>query len=341
MVRAGGIDNMARARGVLERAAPEDREFEWHLLMRLAQGAGRSALTDMPDGVAHAALDPTGTQAAVVTPRTGRTVALWYFKDRSSEVIGGLGKEVSAVAFSPSGDALAAAGTDGDGTGHLKVWRLGMRREDLLSEHRTSDMAMTGLAFRPDGQAVAAVTWNSEVKLYPARGRGTPDLVSGRRFVAGQPRAVVAWLDNNRLVHGASDSSDLRLVETAARRVQVQFQTAAGTAALATHRGSALVAAAGTDRAVRIFTSSGPRARWTLSLDAQPRQLAFSPNGRRLAVALDGGSVELYALTGERWLRVYSFAADGTSGLSFSSGGETLLTAGGRVVAIWGRLPGE
>jgi WD40 repeat protein len=134
------------------------------------------------------------------------------------------------------------------------------------------------------------------------------------------------------------------------RLFQYDLDSAAVALALGTPKapgGSPMLAVATEDKHVRIYDQERASVRETLGPfrndgrnEARPLRLAFSPDGNRLAIALDNGTVELYAFDGAKWKPIYTLSASAPNGLSFSASGESLLTAGTRDVVIWGK-PGN
>ncbi|MHC1766717.1 MAG: WD40 repeat domain-containing serine/threonine protein kinase [Verrucomicrobiia bacterium] len=106
---------------------------------------------------------------------------------------------VTALAFSPDGEWLAAAGESECNDVH--VWDLRTRAERRFSGHRD---AILGLAFSPDGETLASVSSDTTLRLW--------DVISGieRRQFHGDTTGVraVAWsLDGKDLVTGAADGT--------------------------------------------------------------------------------------------------------------------------------------
>jgi WD40 repeat protein len=165
---------------LLRRCPPEFRRWEWHHLKRLCHGEFLALDGSVVVGSsANVALSPDGTLVAapstlVAAPTLDKGVLVWDAVTGRERA--GLLQNTSpaaAVAFSPDGNRLAAAG-EGEGGREVRVWEVATGQLlFILPEHsgRTS-----AVAFSLDGARLAAASVDGTVKVWDAAGRLTHSL---------------------------------------------------------------------------------------------------------------------------------------------------------------------
>ncbi len=98
-----------------------------------------------------------------------------------------------AVAFNPNGRALAAGGIDGN----VRVWELDGKAKAEGRVQRTHDSWVNALAYRPDGEGLASVSSDNEVRFNPSIGK----LLTIRPKI-GEVRSVAFTPDSKLLAAG-------------------------------------------------------------------------------------------------------------------------------------------
>ena len=236
---------------------------------------------------------------------------------------GWLGQEgwIDVVALSPDGRRLAASAN-----GVLRVWDTASGKELY---HKAS-LGMV-LVFSPDGKVLA-------VQESAGRGHGTVRLceaITGKelRRVKGQGSFLpsVAFSADGKCLASASDDSYLRVWDVATGRAVYTFPQghAETVAALAISPDRKLLASSGSEGTVRLWDLAADRESHRLSLrqggDATgwATSLAFSPDGKLLAVGSTGG-IRLWDTATGREARRFAPESGRAGVLTFSPDGKTL-----------------
>lgn len=303
----------------------------------------------MPDGsvAVTARLSPDGQ--LVVAGGEGTDVQVWD---------AGTGQLLQALPL-PTQTGMVALALSGDGhtllgaseSGPVIVWSLG--RTTLASE----DGAVTAVAFQPHGRLLATGTGAGSVRLWDTT---TDDLV--RNLPTHQSAVLsIAFSPDGRELATADDSGTLILRDSATGAELHRYAGSGGgfhSLAFSPDGTTIAVAVRASDsgtpddnevlllKAVDLTVrarhataqephNSVPNAKAAGSND--PNEVAFSPDGRTLAVALSGGRIGL-------WNMVHPDAAWTTLGghddiadtVAFSPDGTILASAGAdRMVRLW------
>jgi WD40 repeat protein len=294
---------------------------------RAAQGAG-------------GAVGPRATGRAGAVPGHGAEISGWVLGERGAvagapepgrDRHGGgknRGARVNRVAFSPDGQLLVTAGSDG----LVRIWAVGTGQ--LVSKFGWPSGQVRSVAFSPDGLLVAAAHSDGPAQLWSAS-----SLVRAVTPVAAWD---VAFSTDGRLLAtagGGRTSAGLTaaaapdkaawLWDVATGRVAGGVAGKGGHAsAVAFSPAGGLFATASASDVVRLWEVSTGRQVWALPRPAgQADRVAFSPDGRLLATAGAGSIARLWdiatgALAGPVGVEP---AAD----VGFSPDGQLLATAGG------------
>lgn len=331
------------------------------------------------DAIRTIAMSPDGT--TMVSAGYDGRILLW---DRASGMRRGngiaAGVRISALAYhAPTG--LVAAG---DGAGMIRLWRFspdGAARAvaELNTDLRVHGQRITGLAFEPSGEILAAASWDRRIALWDVRdpARATPLA----QFGADVHRGIVYALAYNRegtklatadwdgrvlvwdaLPTASSPAGVPRMRELVAERTQTG-RIALNTVAFSPD--SRFVAAGGHEGSVLLWPLASPgegrRLHGLGGHDAPVFEVAFSANGEVLAsVGLDKTLILWDAPQAELWRpgqdlpvrrriaalpeRLYSVAFDRGTIDRIAIGGSRsifLLDASGPASPLALRLPGS
>jgi beta-lactamase regulating signal transducer with metallopeptidase domain len=313
---------------IMQRRTPKRVSFAGWLVfagiaLLLLLGPGRAQPdAGKPDaGPADSAVapDPAVPAPAVPAPAVARVLEALSFDPRPVELRGDEPHNVHALALSPDGKLLAAAGEDGvirvlnADTGHV------LR---VLAGH--ADMVAC-VAFSPDGTTLATGGFDKTVILW--------DVATGteRRTLAGHAGWVfgVAFAPDGRTLATGSYDRTVRLWDAASGKELIVLRGhTAGVRALAFAPDGKTLASAGVDKTIRLWDLATSASRAQLKgHTAAIRVVTFAPDGRMLASGGEDKVVHLWdAATGKR-VSVLRGHAESVSALAFSPH-TTTLTSG-------------
>ena len=259
-----------------------------------------------PGGATSVAFDPGGKWLA--TAGYDGNVALWDLASgRSIRRMTGARGTVWTIDVSPDGRRIAAAGEDGI----VRVWNVADGRLALaLAGH---DKNVWEVRFSPDGRRLASGSFDRTARLWDSA-TGAP-----LRTLREHAQAVVglAWSRDGRLLATSGDDSTIILRRgadgTPIRRLDVgnhayklafspdgRFVADSGRARSGPGTFLHSIAGRGGEaEAVRIWRVSDGALVAALKLADDSPGIAFSPDGRRLAAAVDDGQVVVWALADE------------------------------------------
>jgi WD40 repeat protein/tetratricopeptide (TPR) repeat protein len=300
----------------------------------------------------------------LVTASADRTARVWDL-----ETVGAAVRQLEnapsgswVVRFSPDGQLIAGANGD-----RVRLWDAATGR--VVRELRAGDPVVSvafsptdprllAVGFRGNPTASPVALWDLDAATELARLTGTVDLPGFPEDTAAEPVSALAFSpDGKYLVAGfgmknlysaTSYPNPLKVWEVATRRlvrrlnghtrfcVAVDFSRDGSLLASAGHDGKAIVWSTETWRPVHTLMN---RDRGTLDTDsgrAQVQDVAFSPDGKTLAMASYGGSVQLWDVVTGKLLESLKGHSNAVGAVAFSPDGRTLASGGGdRTVRLW------
>jgi WD40 repeat protein len=237
---------------------------------------------------------------------------------------------VVRVVFSPDGKRLASA--SGDKT--VKVWNAQTGQEILSLKHTSG---VNSVAFSPDGKRLASGEGDSgTVKVWDAQTGQQLLMMEGRHrmgeaFVTFSP-------DGKRLASGSGTGSaggEVKVWDAQTGKELRTFKGVGGGVAFSPD-GKHLAAETTYDNTVKVWDAQQDRQNLTLKGDTgDVSQVAFSPDGKRLASASADKTVKIWDVqTGQQTLTFKGHTAPVWS-VAFSPDGKRLASVGGDRVAAF------
>jgi len=232
---------------------------------------------------------------------------------------------VSGLAFSPDGQQIATAGSNGT----IRLWN---RSGQLLAQVNGHQGAANSLAFSPDGRQIASAGSDGMIRLWNRSGQllaqvnGHQSPVTSMDFSpSGQQ---IATAGGNGVVRLWNCSGQL-LAETKAHQGAVS--------SLGFSPDGQQIATAGVDSALRLWDRSGNLIAQAASGQGKISSLDFSPNGQQIVTGGENGTVRLWNRAGRLLAQVKGHQGP-VYGVGFSPDGQRLATAGSNgTVRLWNR----
>jgi WD40 repeat protein len=305
-----------------------------HPLLASASADGQTSLWNTVTGQLVATVKDPGQQLLAVafspdggtlaTAGTDRIVRLWNMADpahpRLAHELPGASTSIGNLAYSPDGTMIAAEEHNGD----VMVWNL-TRYTPMRLAH--AETASKGLAFSRDGTILLTGGSYNNVLLWSTR---TGRLVaSDSHRNPGSARALAYSPGSGTLaLVGASGS-----VQVWQAPIPPFTGSAGGVTGLAiVPRGNTIVSTSGNDTLFLWNRDGSPIA--ASSLTARPTAVAVSSNGKQLAVAGAGDTVDLRDLPGLA-LTGQLHTQRPTIDVAFSPDGSQVATATRFTVTVW------
>lgn len=255
------------------------------------RGTRLATLADHPGPLTAVRITPDGKTLVAVGGRPGMfgSIAVWDLATRSKRFeLRGHGDSIQGADVDPGGKMLATASYDRQ----VGLWDLERGKELRRLKDHTD--AVYAVAFSPDGRLLASAGADRTVKLW--------DLASGRRLTTfsdatAELYAVVFGPAGQTVLAGGVDRSIhvWRVDAKDDHPVHSVFAHDAAILRLVVAPDGKTLVSSGEDRDVKLWDLPALKARAALSEQSGwPQGLAVSPDGSRVAVGRDDGSLSIY-----------------------------------------------
>lgn len=206
--------------------------------------------------------------------------------------LGGHAEQIRALAFSPDGAMIAAAGGLPGRSGEVRIWDAGKRTE--LRAIKGHNDCIYAVAFAPDGKTIATSSYDKLIKLW--------DVATGAevRTLKDHIDAIYALgftPDGKRLVSGAADRTVKIWDVASGQRLYTLSEPQDGLNTIAIDPSGKFVAAGGLDKTIRIWSlgeKSGTLVHTLIAHEDAILKLAYSPDGRMLVSSAADRTIKIF-----------------------------------------------
>lgn len=294
------------ARVLAARSAPAIPDIKPQVALQPQIGA----LAYRPDGKLLAL--GTYKEVRLADPANGQTIA----------TLTGHVEAVRAIAFSPDGSLLAAAGGLPARSGEVKIWDVATRTE-LRTIHGHND-CVYAVSFSPDGKSIATSSYDKLIKLWNV------DTGKEIRTFKDHIDAVYALAftpDGKRLISSAADRTvKVWDVETG-ERLYTLSEPQDGLNTIALDPSGKFVTAGGLDKTIRIWELEPKGGTLVNSLIAHEDailKLAYSPDGKWIASSAADKTIKIFNAGDLTEVKTLAHQPDWVLSLEFSPDGHAL-----------------
>ncbi len=234
----------------------------------------------------------------------------------------GHANQVRAVAFSPDGKLIAAAGGDPARFGEIKIWSVAERKElRAMRGHRDNIFA---IAFSPDGAKLATCSYDRLIKIWDV---ATGEEIKTLKDHTDAVFAVAFSPDGKRLASASADRTVKIWDAASGQRIYTLSDALDAVNTIAFHPSGKLLAGAGADRIIRIWElgeNEGKQIKSLIAHEDAINQIVFSPDGKTLATASADRRVKIWDASKLEEIHTTEVQSDWVFALAFSPDGKRL-----------------
>jgi WD40 repeat protein len=229
---------------------------------------------------------------------------------------------VLTLAFSPCGKFLATAGEDNT----IRLWDIPDGIEIQAIEAHSGDIR--AVAFSPDGDIFASASWDKTIKIWKTSDCSTIAEAASHEG----PVNALAFSRDGKLLYSGSDDGTIKVFSCPGCSLKNTLKPEIGDIKSLAVSPSGLLAIGGTE--LQLLAPDGKMLKDNDSYLYGIRSLAFSPDGKRLAVST-GMEKRLEIWDTEKLLESGSVKdSDWINCATFTPDGKYVVT-GGTAVKVW------
>jgi WD40 repeat protein len=224
-----------------------------------------------------------------------RVIKIWDVESaKETGSLSGHPDGLSALAYSPNGEWLASA----DWSGFVKVWDVKAKQE--LGSVKGHDRGVGSIVWSKDGRSFWAASWDGKVRTYQV----SKSLRAGHEVKLPIPgcHIIVISPDGKKVVTGAGEGEMYALksfdASTGNELAKFKPHEFSLRRAAFSSDGLVLASASGDDTTLKLWNveSGASIKEFSAGLKhGRMHSLAFSPNGARLAVGSEKGTIYVFA----------------------------------------------
>lgn len=288
-----------------------------------SDGSNKFSIPDLkPTVPVKAAISSLAMHGAMIAVGSYQQIELLNSEGKLLNKLSGASNQVRALAFSPDGKLLAAAGGNPAQFGEVNIYNVTDGKEIAsIRGHRDN---IFSIAFSPDGKMLATCSYDKMVKLW--------DVASGKELknLKDHTDAVfaVAFSPDGKLLASAAADRNVKIWDVATgERLYTLNDSLDAVNTIAFHPSGKFLAGAGADRIIHIWeiaAKDGKQVRSLISHEDVINQIAYSPDGKIIVSTGADRIIKFWDSSNLAELKMLEKQSDWVMSMAFSPDGKQL-----------------